>query len=116
MEDWQKEAIEQLLSSDLKIDGKAEYVRDGRLYLDSNYRGTDVYHMVSYTSVKDLIIDQIDSNEKYQQRVYIEEREVKPFLRALLLWHLADIQKDREWKQGQSEDGNALGDLDDHPF
>jgi hypothetical protein len=112
MEQWQIDALMKLLEEA----GISVNVADGRVYLHSSVYGDTRYHMVSRAYDGDVVIDQIDMSEKYQQRVTLESQEVGPLLRALLLWYLERCKPEEQTEQVSSSENDSLGNLDDHPF
>jgi hypothetical protein len=111
MEQWQVDALTKLLENA----GTSVNVTDGRVYLQSDFYGETRFHMVSKNLDGDIIIDQTDHKEKYQQRVTFEAQEVGPLLRALLLWHLESVKLGQELQFDRAPD-DSLGDLDSHSF
>jgi hypothetical protein len=107
MEQWQIEALAELLSGGdgeprTPADGEAVQINLDRLYLCSPWYGQSRYHMVSRDGGT-LIIEQCDQNEKYQQRVVLEEPEIAPLLRQLLVWHFEVVQELRERRQAAQQ-------------
>ena len=49
-------------------------------------------------------IEQLNIDEKWGSRTFLQEDEIKPFLKVLLQWYIDDATDD------------SLSDLDDHPF
>jgi hypothetical protein len=60
-----------------------------RLYTHSHFHGLSRSHLLTENYDGDIVLEQNDQSEKYQQRVVIEAAEVEPILRQLLVWHFA---------------------------
>lgn len=101
-------AITALLAGEyINTNATSKEVTSDRLYVDSHYFGTTRFHTVSLQYDGDIIIDQTDSNEKYQQRVTFEAAEIEPLLRQFLTWHLAkalETKKADDWDKPFGDD------------
>jgi hypothetical protein len=103
--DWQIAAVAELLAIEVK-DLREQFTSyTKRYYLEpERYRGT-VQHIVSIDRDNELVVDQIDTDEKYQNRVRFEGNEFSDLLAALLQHHLATKEP--------APSGNSLPDDDD---
>ncbi len=119
MEDWQLQALESILETDIK-----EVEAGERVYISSPSVGPSCYHLLS--KVYDTIqIEQLETGEKWSKRVYFSADELPALMKTLLLWHFDEItrmREDEEREQTRKEQIAAgitpdpLADLDDHPF
>jgi hypothetical protein len=92
-------------------------INEKRVYLASPWYGQSRYHVVT-REWDQIVIEQCDHGEKYQQRIILEEPEFAPLLRRLLRWHFEAVQESREGIQqapeGFGDDPDTLD--DEHPF
>jgi hypothetical protein len=106
MEQWQIEAIENLLET------KVNEVEQGqRVYTSSGTYGNSRYHLIDkrYDGVQ---VEQVDIDEKWSKRVNFYTDEIPAVLKAWLTWYLEEIRQ----KEQQPAD-DFLGDMDDsQPF
>ena len=104
--EWQTKAIEKLLEG-----GRSQKLSDRRYYIDSAYYGSSRYHVINMGAYDGtVVIDQVDGNERYQQRITFEGDELIGVLSVLL-----DDFLRREAEQIRALDENVEP-LDDHPF
>ena len=94
---WKIKAIEEILDCD------AKQVEDKRFYLSSKVYGDSRYHLIDKRH-NGVQIEQLNIDEKWGSRTFLQEDEIKPFLKVLLQWYIDDATDD------------SLSDLDDHPF
>ncbi len=115
MEQWQIEAITALLRGEDPAGSVAD-INEKRVYLASPWYGQSRYHVVT-REWDQLIIEQCDHGEKYQQRIILEEPEFAPLLRRLLRWHFEAVQEGKEpTEQAPEGEGSASDELDERPF
>jgi hypothetical protein len=115
MEQWQIDALSALLQGE-DPKGSAVDIHEKRVYLSSPWYGQSRYHVIT-RDWDQLIIDQCDHGEKYQQRIILEEPEFAPFLRRLLRWHFEAIQESREpTPQATAGDSDDPDEVDERPF
>jgi hypothetical protein len=115
MEQWQIDALVKLLSVDAENKGIATELSETRVYLQSPYYGESRYHVVTLHPDGDIVIDQVDGSEKYQQRVSLETQEVAPLVRTLISWYLRAVeQQEQAPNDGLGE--YSVNDIDEHPF
>jgi hypothetical protein len=102
MEQWQLEALQALLETQVK------QVEETRVYTSSATYGNSRYHLIDkrYDGVQ---IEQINVDEKWGSRVLLQDDELPTVLKTLLTWYLDDV-KEREHSRRE------LGDLEDYPF
>jgi hypothetical protein len=104
----QFKAIVALLAGDyVNTNATAKEITTERQYSHSHYYGQERYHILSLQYDGDIVLEQNDKGEKYQQRVTLESAEVEPLLRQLLTWHLA---KAAETKKTDTWDSDPFGD------
>lgn len=116
-EQWQLDAVAQLLN-DTAVDEKAARVRvsENRLYLQSRQFSESRYHVVFKDDYdRQFVIEQIDADNRYMQRLTLQADELPGLLGVLLRWHLEAVQQDTEASKHPYASSD-LGDLDDHPF
>jgi hypothetical protein len=102
MEQWQFEALQQLLSIEVH-----EVETGSRVYISSETYGTSRYHLVD-RRFDGVQIEQIEVDEKWSKRVNLRDDEVPALLKTLLSWYLEDVRRKAE--------AEASGDNDAHPF
>jgi hypothetical protein len=113
-ENWQYDALVKLLDTPLK-----EMEPGKRFYFSSATYGSSLYHMLDrrYDTVQ---IEQVDIDEKWNKRVNLYQDEIPGVLAALLTWHLDAVKEELEQQaknpNAYLEDGDSLGNLDEHPF
>jgi hypothetical protein len=108
MEQWQIDALQALLETETK-----EVEEGSRVYVSSKTYGDSRFHLLSkkYDSIQ---IEQTNVDEKYQNRVQLQNDELPAALKTMLIWYLDGIRQ----RNGlaATPDDDALGDLDEHPF
>jgi hypothetical protein len=102
MEQWQLEALQQLLLTEVH-----EVEKGSRVYTSSATYGTSRYHLLDrrYDGVQ---IEQVETDEKWSKRVNLSNDEIPAVLGTLLSWYLED-----ERKKATAE---SPSDEDEHPF
>jgi hypothetical protein len=110
MEQWQIEAIQALLETEIK-----EVEAGSRVYTSSVTYGSSRYHLLDkfYDGIQ---VEQVDTGEKWSKRVSFASDEIPHVLKTLLTWYLTDAKQEQDRKQAVGDDDDALGDLDAHPF
>lgn len=107
-EPWQMEVLHKLLQTKVKEVDEITHITTTIEY------GQRLHHLI--TNRCDCIqIDQVDVDEKYQQRIKLFAEEQAAILKTLLLWYF----KEHEPKKKVDDNflaNDALGDLDDPPF
>jgi hypothetical protein len=100
MEQWQLEALQQLLVTEV------HEVEEGcRVYLSSPTYGTSRYHLLD-RRFDGVQIEQIEVDEKWSRRINLRDDELPALLKTLLSWYLEDERRKAEAGSGD----------DDHPF
>ncbi|SRR6266571_5281361 len=102
MEQWQIEAIQKLLETDVK------QVERKRFYVSSQTYGDSRYHLIDKRH-NGVQIEQTNIEEKWGSRINLQEDEVPAVLKVLLDWYLQDTRPISD------EEGDP-GDLEAHPF
>ena len=113
LEQWQTDEIAKLLAPGWQPKkGLTQDLGENRTYIESEYYSKSRYHLITIDPYSlDIIIDQNDHNERYQQRITLEAEEVAAVLRAMLLWHLRVRVPKPEY-----EDSVNRHDDDDNPI
>ncbi len=109
MEQWQIEAIQQLLGTTVK-----EVEEGSRVYVSSKTYGDSRFHLLSkkYDGVQ---IEQTNIEEKWGSRVHLQGDEIPQVLKTLLTWYLEDVHQSQSEQAAPATD--YLGDMDDsQPF
>lgn len=108
LELWQVEEIIKLLATPLREGERGNIITSTVAY------GESLYHIIG-NRFDSLQIDQIEVDEKYQQRIRLYPQEIAPLLKFLLLQYLEE-HKPKEQRSDDFLSNDALGELDDHPF
>lgn len=104
---WQREALCCVLQTEVK-----ELEADQRVYMSSEMYGNSRYHLVERRD-DGIQLEQVDVGDRWNRRINFSQDEIPPLLKTLLLWYLKTVQPRR---QHQEEEGDGLGDVEEHPF